>query len=303
MDGLSAVLDQIRLKSTIYFKSAFKPFWGMEIPQGPFAQFHIIAEGDCCFQYGNEDPQQLHAGDILIFPNGTAHWLAHRREAPKLNGQEVVTSVQQGKSVFYGQHTATTIICGHFEFDRTVDHPFITSLPDIIHIGDMEHNDHKRLVSLADLLVQETQREAIGSNIISQRLAEALFINAIRYYIEQAHEQPFMAALFDQKISSVLQQIHAYPEKDWSLDNMSRVAGMSRSSFANHFREKVGQTPGQYLTNWRMLLAQRILSESEYPIDEIAEKVGYSSEPSFTRAFKKHLQQTPAKFRRAKEAA
>ena len=303
MDGLSAVLDQIRLNSIIYFKSAFAPDWGMDVPQGPFAQFHIVAEGECCFKCEGEEAKKLTAGDILIFPNGTAHWLAHTAQAKKISGREVISSIQLGRSIFEGDHTATTLICGHFEFDRSVDHPFLSSLPDIIHIKNIEDGGFSWILNIANLLISETQTDTTGSKIIVQRLAEALFISAIRYYIAQNHNQPFFAALYDQKISTTLEQIHAYPEKDWSLDSMSKEAGMSRTSFANHFRNKVGQTPMHYLTNWRMLIAKRILEESEKPIAEVAEKMGYSSEQAFNRAFKKIVHQTPARFRRRLEAA
>jgi AraC-like DNA-binding protein/quercetin dioxygenase-like cupin family protein len=303
MDGLSAVLDQIKLNSVVYFKSAFAPDWGMDVQQGPYAQFHIIAEGGCCFKCEGHETKELTAGDILIFPNGTAHWLAHTPGAPKINGHEVVSSVKQGKSVFASNHSATTIICGHFEFDKSVDHPFISSLPDIIHIQDIEEGGFAWILSIANLLVAETEEITTGSQSIVRRLAESLFISAIRYYVAQNHDQPFLAALYDQKISAVLQLIHACPEKMWSLNNLSKEAGMSRSSFANHFRNKVGQTPMHYLTHWRMLTAQRILEESDKSIAEVAELVGYGSEISFGRAFKKHLQQTPAGFRRLQEAA
>lgn len=303
MDGLSAVLDQIRLNSVVYFKSNFAPSWGMDVAQGPFAQFHIIAEGDCCFKCEGQESKVLTAGDILIFPNGTAHWLAHTAGSSKLNGQDVVSSIMQGRSVFQTEDTATTLICGHFEFDRTVDHPFLTSLPDIIHIKNIEEGDFPWILNIANLLITETQTDSTGSSVIVERLAEALFISAIRYYISQHHSQPFLAALYDQKISTTLQLIHASPEKDWSLDNLSKEAGMSRTSFANHFRNKVGQTPMHYLTKWRMLIARRILEESQESISDIAERVGYGSEPAFSRAFKKVVNETPARFRRDRAAA
>lgn len=302
MDGLSGILDQIRLKSVIYFKSEFAPDWGMDVPQGPFAQFHIIAEGACCFKCGGEE-KDLNAGDILIFPNGTAHWLAHSATSRKINGQEVASSIMQGNSIFAGDHHATTMICGHFEFDRKLDHPFLSALPDIIHISRIKSNKFSHLVAIADLLINETNTSSTGTNIISQRLAEALFISAIRYYIDQEHDLPFLAALYDERISATLEQMHAYPELDWTLESLGREAGMSRTSFANHFREKVGQTPLHYLANWRILIAQRILVESEYSIAEVAEKVGYGSEAAFNRAFKKHINQTPARFRRNPAAA
>jgi AraC-like DNA-binding protein len=302
MDGLSAILEQIKLKSVIYFKSDFGPDWGMDVPQGPFAQFHIIAEGNCCFMCDGE-VRNLQVGDILIFPNGTAHWLAHSAKSKKIAGNDVVASIWQGKSVFADDQHATTLICGHFEFDRSIDHPFLCALPDIIHIDSIMSKEFSSVLTIANLLVSETNSSSTGSNIISQRLAEALFISAIRYYIEQEHSLPFMSALYDQRISTVLQQMHAYPEQDWTLDNLCKEAGMSRTSFANNFRDKVGQTPLQYLTNWRMLIAIRILEESHYSIAEVAEKVGYSSEPAFTRAFKRHLNQTPARYRRKLLAA
>ena len=303
MDGLSPVLDQIRLNSVVYFKSNFAPSWGMDVHQGPFAQFHIVVEGDCCFKCDGEETKALTAGDIIIFPNGTAHWLAHTANSKKLHGQEVVSSIMQGRSVFQTEHSATTLICGHFEFDRSVDHPFLKSLPDIIHIKNIEGSGFSWILNIANLLITETHTDSTGSSVIVERLAEALFISAIRYYIDQNHDQPFMAALYDQKISTTLQLIHASPEKEWSLENLSKEAGMSRSSFANHFRDKVGQTPMHYLTNWRMLIARRILEESQEPIAEIAEKVGYGSEPAFSRAFKKVVHQTPSGFRRGRAAA
>jgi AraC-like DNA-binding protein len=303
MDGLSAVLDQIRLNSVVYFKSNFAPSWGMDVQQGPFAQFHIITEGECCFKCNGEETKELTAGDILIFPNGTAHWLAHTAQSKKINGQDVVSSIMQGRSIFQTEHSATSLICGHFEFDRSVDHPFLNSLPDIIHIKNVEGGGFSWILNIANLLIAETQTDSTGSSVIAERLAEALFISAIRYYIDQDHNQPFLAALFDQKISTTLQLIHANPQMEWSLENLSKEAGMSRSSFANHFRDKVGQTPMHYLTNWRMLIARRILEESQESISEIAEKVGYGSEPAFNRAFKKIVNQTPARFRRGRAAA
>jgi AraC family transcriptional activator of mtrCDE len=299
MDGLSAILDQIKLKSAVYFNSAFSPSWGMDVPTGPFGQFHIVVEGACCFKCHSQETTELHAGDILIFPNGTSHWLAHTAKSIKVNGQEVVSSVQEGHSMFAGDESATRLICGHFEFDRTVNHPFLTSLPDLIHIKDIDSEKFSWILNIANLLISETDDKGTGSTEIVERLAEALFISALRYYISLNNDLPFLAALYDQKISAALQQMHSYPEKDWSLDNLSLEAGMSRTSFANHFRNKVGQTPMYYLTQWRMIIAQRILKESVESIASIAVKVGYGSEIAFSRAFKKVVSKTPGKFRRS----
>jgi AraC-like DNA-binding protein len=147
--------------------------------------------------------------------------------------------------------------------------------------------------------MQEASSENPGSNIVVNRLAEVLFIHAIRaYIINNKEEKGFMAALKDGKISKALKLIHVAPEKNWTLNSLSSEAGLSRTLFANRFRDMVGETPLAYITSWRILKAKQMLEQTDEPVGMIAEKVGYSSEAAFNRVFKKRVSQTPGVYRR-----
>ena len=297
MDVLSVILEKLKLSSVVYFKSDFSAPWGMDIPKGPFAQFHIVTRGQCVLR--TQDKQfQLFAGDIIVFPLGTNHWLADRESSEKKNGQDVVQAILNGKSLFEGDNISTTLICGHFEFDRNIEHPFVHELPEIIHITDTERKELSWLESITNLVIQEAGNENSGSNIIVNKLGEVLFIYALKAFIRKnSSKKGFLAAIQDERISKALRAIHNYPEKDWQLYSLSQIAGMSRTSFSNQFKALIGETPLTYITNWRILQAKELLKESEKSVGEIAESVGYQSEAAFNRVFKKRVAKTPLKYR------
>jgi AraC-like DNA-binding protein len=297
MDVISDVLSKIKLSSVVYFKSDFSEPWGMDIPKGPFAQFHIITKGQCILRTKNRSVQ-LFAGDIIVFPLGASHWLANNENSKLYNGQDVVQSILLGKSLFRGDKLSTTLVCGHFEFDKGFDHPFIKELPSIIHIEDTDLKQFSWLKSISNLVIQEAEKEQPGSGVIINKLGEILFVHTLRAYIEKnKSSNGFIAAIQDERISKVLREIHASPENNWQLEQLAQIAGMSRTSFANRFKELIGDTPFSYLTQWRLLQAKELLKESSLSVGEIAEQVGYRSEAAFNRIFKKRMYQTPLKFR------
>ncbi len=299
MDILSDVLGKIKLKSAIYFKSDFSSSWGMTISKGPFAQFHIVTRGKCVVNFKNQSIQ-LFAGDIIVFPLGREHWLADDTKSELKNGQEVVQSVLNGNSIFSGQDIATTLICGHFDFDRSFNHAFIKELPEIIHIKNTERNELTWLKNITDLVIQETGSERIGSNAIVNKLGEILFIHILRAYIVlNKKENGFIASFQEEKISKSLKAIHKSPEKNWQLATLAQEAGMSRTAFSNKFKELLGDTPIEYVTQWRVLTAKELLKETDLSIGQVCENVGYKSEAAFNRLFKRKVGITPLKFRQA----
>ena len=297
MDVLSDILSKVKLSSVVYFKSDFSTPWGMDIPKGPFAQFHIVTRGQCVLKTKNESIQ-LFRGDIIVFPFGDNHWLASDKKSKLYGGKEVVESVLSGKSLFEGNDISTTLVCGHFEFDRNLDHPFIKELPSMIKISDSDMKQFHWLKNISDLVIGEAGKEQAGSNIIVNKLGEILFIHTLRAFIEKNRlESGFMAAIQDERISKVLKAIHSSPEKDWQLESLAQIGGMSRTSFTNRFKTLVGETPFYYLTQWRILQAKELLTESQLSVGAIAAEVGYQSEAAFNRVFKKRVEQTPLKFR------
>lgn len=297
MDVLSDILSKVKLSSVVYFKSDFSEPWGMDIPKGPFAQFHIVTKGQCVLRTKNESIQ-LFRGDIIVFPFGASHWLASDENTKLYNGQEVVQSILSGKSLFEGDNLSTTLVCGHFDFDRNIDHPFIKELPSMIKISESDIKQFYWLKNITDLVIYEAEKEQSGSNIIINKLGEILFIHTLRAFIENNKlKSGFIAAIQDERISRALKVVHTSPENDWQLEKLAQIAGMSRTSFTNRFKMLVGETPFNYLTQWRILQAKELLTEHNLSVGEIAVQVGYQSEAAFNRVFKKRVEQTPLKFR------
>ena len=297
MDVLSSVLEKIQLKSAVYFKSDFTAPWGMNVPTGSFAQFHIVVNGRCLLNLDDEI-LDLSQGDLVVFPHGSGHWLADQASSERENGRAVVNAIWEGRPIFSGKEVCTTLICGHFEFDRNISHSFLHELPFLIHIKSSDYEGGNLLGKVYPMLVEESENTYSGSELIVRKLGEILFIHILRIYIENKNpKEGFLAALKDKRISKALKVIHQQPERSWQLESLAQAAGMSRTGFCTHFKAILGKTPYTYLTDWRMLQAQLLLRDGEKPIGEIAEMVGYQSEAAFNRAFKKRIKKTPLKFR------
>jgi len=301
MDALSDILKLIRLRSSVYFRKDFASPWGMENDRSPFAQFHLVVRGHCFLHTKKmKEPLELYAGDIVVFPYGEPHWLADDPKNNKVPGISVVEAHQINKELFEGDKISTTLICGHFEFDKEFDHPFLHALPKLIHITDTERRQLSWLEIATNVIMQEAASDELGSEVVVMRLAEILFIQILRVYMMQ-NQIPYgyLAALKDKQISNALKLIHSDPKNSWTLENIARNIGMSRSSFAVRFKQLVGITPMSYVTNWRMNKARELIKNKHLPLIEIAENVGYSSEASFNRAFKKQFKRNPGAMRRS----
>ena len=301
MDVLSDILEMVMLKSAVYFQKRFAAPWGMEVAKSNFSQFHIVVNGSC--QLGSPEISEtldLNPGDIVLFPFGGEHWIADSGRSQKTPGQEVMQSIISGEEIFQGSGSGVKIICGHFEFDRRFDHPFIKALPAFIHIKEKLNAELSWLELASRVIMQEAGTDKPGSAAISIRLAEVLFIQMLRSFIYQSdNSHGFLAALRNEQINHALGLIHLKPNENWTLAALARSCGISRTLLANKFRDLVGVTPMQYLSDLRLLKAREFLNlSSDVPVYLIAEKVGYTSEASFSRAFKRKFQVTPASYRR-----
>jgi len=300
MDALSDILRSIRLSSSVYFRSDFASPWGMEMDRSPYAQFHIVVRGQCwLFTDTQETPLALSGGDIVIFPLGDAHWIADHPDHARLPGPQVLEAIRQHRAPFGEGPTSTTLVCGHFELDRDLDHPFIQALPHLIYIRGRGQHQLTWLETATNVIIQETDSGRPGAEVVVNRLAEVLFIQALRTYMEQSNlTQGYFAALKDPFINQALRLIHAQPEAPWKLATLARRVGLSRSAFANRFKALVGLPVLRYLTDWRMYKARQLLQRTGLSQLDIAEQVGYSSEAAFNRAFKRKYSQTPGAIRK-----
>lgn len=299
-DVLSDILRNVRFSSSVYFKKDFPAQWGMQVNKSNFAQFHIIVRGNCLLQIqGDENPKMLTGGDIVLFPHGKEHWIADNINSEKVDGQKIVEAHFNNRNIFKGDRITTTLVCGHFEFDKEFNHPFLQSLPEFIQISEKESESISWIENVTKVIINEAASLKPGSEIVTIRLAEVLFIQIIRSYILQNKNiSGFLGALTDKQINKALGIMHSRSGDNFTLEDIAREVGMSRASFANKFRALVGSTPMNYTTIWRMNRAKQLLLNRHLSIIEVAEKVGYSSEAAFSRAFKRQFNANPGKVRR-----
>ena len=299
MDALSGVLESAKLKTVVYPKLHFTSSWGIEIEKDSRSQFWRLLKGTCYLRVPGEKVIKMNVGDFVCIPHGSSHCISGKANNRCVPASEYGKALRSGRPLFQGKDEETILMGGHFEFTPSVQHPFIKSLPKVIHLNNTTKELNLWLEQAALLMNEEISREKIGSKLILGRLVDILFVLIIRAYIEQVDiKEGFLMALKDNRISNSLRSMHGSPEKAWTLHQLAMTAGMSRSLYCREFKRLVGETPLSYLTNWRILKSKEILLESKDNISEVASRVGYQSEAAFNRLFKSKVGETPANYRR-----
>ena len=303
MDPLTDVLRALRLRGTVYFQADFCAPWGMDIKGGEVANFHIVSKGNCWLRIHSTGKLiLLNEGDLVVFPHGDPHTLLHAEQADAVPANALLSKSRcVGKSVTYGgEGPATNLICGHFEYDRAAAHPLFTCLPTLIHIPHTKGQAADWLTTATQLTVLESSAGREGAGAVVDRLAEVLLIQVLRAYMSKLEaREGFLGVLGDQAMARLLALIHDQPENGWTVAEMARQAGMSRSVFAARFKESLGQTPMQYLSQWRMLKARECLQTTGMTTIQVAESIGYQSEFAFAKMFKRYFGMGPGALRRA----
>lgn len=302
MDALADILKTIRLHTSTYFCSDFSAPWGMQVDASSNGLFHVMVEGRGWLQAANQStPIQLETGDIVAFPTGGAHWISDKIESTKFKGTEVVEKIIKGDNPFHVEqsHTVNTLLCGAFEYDSSINHPFLKALPCFIHIKAKTYPELDWLRALVNVLAVESKQPSPGSGIVVDRLTEVLFIQLLRVYMqEHRQEDGYLIALNDSKIGKALNLIHNEVDTIWSVNRLADETALSRSAFTERFSKLVGESPKTYLTNWRMQKAKSLLRDTKLVMQDIAERSGYSSEAAFSKAFKLMFNISPGAYRR-----
>lgn len=296
-DVLSETLEALRLQGTAYFKAEFRAPWGMAIPAKDVAAFHVVVEGGCWLRACG-GTRRLGHGDVVLFPEGSAHELVHAPEAPASPAGELLGSDQA--EGYGGSGSATTLVCGHFSYDRQALHPFFAALPELVHVPGTEAPHASWVATASQMAAAESASGERGAAVVVDRLAEALLLQTLRQFLATSPSpRGFLAAADDPAIGRALANIHAHPGQRWTVRDLAREAGVSRSGFAQRFRELVGESPMRYLARWRMLAARRLLASGTLSTAEVAERVGYESEFAFAKAFKRFFGEGPGSARRS----
>lgn len=319
-DVLSDVLRSVRLTGSMLFLVDATTPWLAWAPQTeafrrvvlPTSQhlisYHIVTHGRCWAGLRDSPPEHFEAGDVLVVPHGDAYFLADPLEAEASYGpEEAVTffrSMAAGElpSVVTeggGGAERTQFICGFLGCDLRPFNPVLAALPRMIHLrAAMSSTDRMR--HLIEFALCELRERSSGGQGVLLRLTELMFIEVVRRHLETMPiaQTGWLAGLNDPLVARTLALLHGAPARRWTLDALGAQAGASRSVLAERFAHFVGQPPMQYLTQWRMQLATRMLLEPGAKVVAVAAAVGYESEAAFSRAFKKCAGVAPAAWRR-----
>jgi AraC-like DNA-binding protein len=196
------------------------------------------------------------------------------------------------------------VLCGFLGCDRRPFNPLLVALPRMLRVRPVDEAG-ERLGQLVRLAAAEARRPGAGSDCVLLRLGELMFVEMLRVHLSGpgGREVGFLAGLRDPPVGEALMLLHAEPAHHWSLAELSRRVGRSRSALSDRFAELVGLAPMQYLARWRMQLAAKRLAEGRAKVSAIASDVGYESEAAFCRAFKKLVGTAPAAWRRQHRGA
>jgi len=308
-DVLSDLLDALKLEGMLYFNTEFSPPWGVRVPAlGRVARFHLVSRGRMWVRVAREKQVELlEPGDLVVVPHGAEHFLMDEPDRACLDVDRVVEEsgfAGKGALIFGGEDAGnpTRLVCGHFALNANVDHPFMDSLPSRIVIGREEAAHQPHLMEIFEFVTQEARNESAGSYAIVRRLSEVLFIQALRVWAQRdgAAQGP-LAALSDSHLGPGLTLIHSRFAEPWSLQDLARESGLSRTAFSVRFREVVGLPPMQYLAFWRMQRARQLLAESTFTLEAVAGEVGYQSAPAFHRVFKRWIGRAPGAYRKERQ--
>lgn len=305
MDILSDIFETVQLRGMLYFRTDFTPPWGTTIPElGRATRFHYVLSGECWLRVGDRVPRRLVAGDLVLVPGGAAHILASAPDLPAPPLEEVLRAANyagEGNVVLRGEQpeATTRLVCGHFTFARGADHPLLRALPDHMVISAQAREQRPWLDAVLNLLVTKVFRHPDAPVAVMTRLSEILLIEALRSAGDEAPAvRQLVRGFGDPRIGQAVALIHRQPERDWTLDDLARAVGMSRTRFATRFRELIGMAPIGYLAEWRLQRAATLLGTTSRPVADIGYACGYVSATAFARAFGDRFGTTPSQWRR-----
>jgi AraC-like DNA-binding protein len=300
MDPMSDVLASMHVRSFWYGRLEAGAPWGLSYSKAN-AALGMLLEGECWLTMQQLfQPVRLQAGDCWLTVHGDAHVLRDHLDSPTRPFSEL-TGIERGIARVGGEGATSVIVGGWFRFDQLSSRPLTKILPPLIHIAPASARA-LGLDTTLQSLANETREHAAGSEIVINRLAEILFIQMIRGFVssELSSGPGWLRALGDRQIGATLRLMHENVHEGWTVGELAKAVGLSRSAFAHRFRELVGEAPMEYLTYWRMCKAGQLLRGSDLRLGQIARSVGYDSEAAFCHAFKRVLGVTPGEYRSVK---
>ena len=300
MDPLSDVLGLMKPNSYGFRGLNAGGDWALAFQSTEGVKCYAIHSGTCWIALESEqEPTELHAGDFILMPGRSAFRLYSTPDAPVTDAYRFFPSFPAGETGTLNGGGDCSGVGGFFDFAGLHTELLLGILPPIVHIRAQATRE--ALGWLIERLMRELRDPQPGGTLMAGHLAQTLLIEALRLHLAERspHSAGWLFALGDRQMRSVIAAMHAEPARRWTLADLARIGGMSRSSFAVRFKETVGEPAMDYLTRWRMMLAADRLASGRVSIATVAPAVGYESESAFGAAFKRTFGHSPREFSKA----
>jgi AraC-like DNA-binding protein len=316
MDALSDVLRVAHLTGGVFLHANFFEPWCIQarIPRehcGPalgsgshLITYHYVIEGEVHVRVeGAEKGFVIGDGEIVLLPRNDPHLMGSNLSLPPVLGRDVVQPPKDGGlySIHHGGNgRRTRMICGFLGCAGGDANPVITTLPPLLKMRVNDGVSAEWIRSTFQFAAQEVAAGRPGSETVLAKLSELLFVETVRCHAETLPEGQtgWLAGLREPHVAKALALLHR-DSRDWTVDDLGREVGLSRSALAERFLRLIGMPPMHYLASWRMQVAAERLRNTSASLAQVAEAVGYESEAAFSRAFKKAFHVAPATWRRA----
>ncbi|HEY6802864.1 MAG TPA: AraC family transcriptional regulator [Pyrinomonadaceae bacterium] len=319
MDVLSEVLRSVKLQGALFFNGEFSSPWclhnsGMaglapHVTADPehLIIYHFLTDGTAYASLPDGQRMELAPGDIVVFPHGDAHLLGNGSHVKPIDSIKTFSKAGEGLRLvkFGGGGELTKFVCGFLACEPQLSEVFLAGLPPILKVNVLDEPSGQWLAQSIRFSVDETNELNAGSGLVTTKLAELLFVETLRRYINAlpSEEIGWLAGARDEAVGRALALLHKEPSEPWTIAELSRRVGLSRTRLAERFTHFIGESPMAYLTRWRLKLAADILQSTDDSAAEVAVAVGYESEAGFNRAFKREFGDPPAQFRKKRRAA
>ena len=296
-DVLDDVLDTLRFRGSIFFRSELAAPWGMSLEPTGVPRFHVALSGNCFVGSDDDDTVRVDEMGIVMLPTGNSHWIADQPGRKLVSSQRAGEACELGDPLFQQGEITNRLMCGIVHYDHESPHPLLESLPDILHFPALDAS--QPIWSTVTLIDAEMRRlEGRGGSIVD-RLTEVLFLQLLNYYAEENDAGAgFLVALRDRRLQRALGLIHSNLSFDWSLSSLGEQIGMSRATLVRHFKDAIGMAPMAYIMLWRIMKAYNLIKYTSTPLEQVAESVGFGSARTLNKSFQRHYDCTPNELRR-----
>ncbi len=302
-DPLTEMLRGLRLDGVEYGRCQPSAPWATSYPAQAEARFHFLAAGNAFLQSPSGEWMEMYPGDAVLLPRGDAHVLASQPGVPPISvdcmaRKRLCDGIIDLQCASPDSRNLLFFAVMKFNVDKR--HPLLELMPDVMRTSDLAASE-PTIPLLLDAMTREAEMNRVGAGGILSRLADVLTATIIRTWVEHGcgDSTGWLAAVRNPDVGRVLAAIHLDPSHDWSVGELARHMGASRSAFAERFATVVGETPARYVAKMRMHQAHQWLREGQR-VAVIAERLGYESEASFSRAFKRVIGASPSRSRESR---